>query len=76
MSQKILENYQMPLKLFEDLTDGDINPKEVLKNKARFKSDLSEIKAEGKKLPNQKSTLKNITNVFDLRENIFDFFRD
>ena len=25
-------NYQMPLKLFEDLSDGDINPKEVLKN--------------------------------------------
>ena len=22
----------MPLKLFEDLSDGDINPKEVLKN--------------------------------------------
>ena len=36
-------NYQTPLKLFEDLRDGNINPKEVLKNQARFKSDLSEI---------------------------------
>ena len=41
-------NYQMPLKLFEDLRDGHISHKEVLKNQARFKSDLSEIKTEGK----------------------------
>ena len=47
-------NYQMPLKLFEDLRDGHINPKELLKNQARFKSDLSEIKTGGKKSPNQK----------------------
>ena len=40
MSQKILEF--MPLELFKNLRDGDINPKEVLKNQARFKSDLSE----------------------------------
>ena len=42
--QKDFENYQMPLKLFEDLRDGEINPKEILKNQAMFKSDLSEIK--------------------------------
>ena len=39
----------MPLKLFEDLGDGEINPKEVLKNQARFKSNLSEIKTLRKK---------------------------
>ena len=38
----------MPLKLFENLRDGDINPKGVLKNQARFKSDLSELKTGGK----------------------------
>ena len=48
-------NYQMPLKLFEDLRDGDINSKEVLKNQARFKSDLSEIKSGVRKSPNQKT---------------------
>ena len=42
-------NYQMPLKLFEDLGDGEINPKEVLKNQARCKSNLSEIKTVSKK---------------------------
>ena len=67
-------NHQMPLKLFEDLRDGDINPKEVLKNQAWFKSDLSETKTGGKKLPNQKNTIKNIDDFFDLREKIFDFF--
>ena len=34
--------YQILLKLFEDLRDGYINSKEVLKNQARFKSDLNE----------------------------------
>ena len=56
----------MPLKLFQDLRDGNLNPKEVLKNQARFKSDLSEINIGGKKSPNQKDTIKNITNFFDL----------
>ena len=31
-SQKNLRNYQNPMKLFEDLKDGNVNPKEVLKN--------------------------------------------
>ena len=56
------------MELFEDLRDGNINPKEALKNQARFKSDLSEIKIGGKKSPNQKNTIKNISNFFDLRE--------
>ena len=66
-------NYQTPLKLFEDLGDGNINSKEVLKNQAGFKSDLSEIRIGGKKSPNQKNTIINITNFFDLREKIIDF---
>ena len=69
-------NYQTPLKLLEDLRDGNINPKEVLKNQARFQSDLSEIKIGGKKSLNQKNTIKNISDFFDLREKITDFFRD
>ena len=69
-------SYQMLLKLFEDLENGNINRKDVLKNQARFKSDLSEIKIGGKKLPNQKNTIKNITNFFALQEKIIDFFRD
>ena len=42
-------NYQMPMKIFEDLRDGEIDSKEVLKIQARLKSDLSEIKIGGKK---------------------------
>ena len=66
-------NYQMPLKLVEDLRDRDINPK-VLKNQARFVSDLSEIKVGDNKSINQKNMIKNITTFFDLREKIIDFF--
>ena len=42
------------MEVFEDLRDGDINPKEVLKNQARFKLDLSEIKTGRKKSIHQK----------------------
>ena len=69
-------NYKSQFKLFEDLKDGSINPKEGLKNQARFKLDLSEIKIGGNKSQDQKDTLKNIYNFFDLREKIIDFFRD
>ena len=40
MNQNILEI----IKLFKDLRDGDMNPKEVLNHQARFKLDLTEIK--------------------------------
>ena len=43
-SPKDFRNYQNPIKLFKDLTDGNMNPKEVLKNQINFKSDLGEIK--------------------------------
>ena len=66
MSQKILEIIKCHCNYLKDFRDGNINPKEVLKNQARFKSDLSEIKTGAKKSPNQKNTIKNITNFFDL----------
>ena len=65
-------NYQRPLKLFEDLRDGNTNLREVLKSQASHKSDLSEIKIRGKKSLNQRIIINNITNFFDLREKIFD----
>ena len=45
---KDFRNYQMPWKLFQDLRDGNINPKEVLKSQTSFKLDLSEINTGGK----------------------------
>ena len=57
MSGKIFGNDQMLLKLFEDLRDGDINPKEILEDQ----SDLSEIKIVDKKLINQKNTITLLT---------------
>ena len=57
-NKELIKNYQMPFKLFEDLKDGNINPKEVLKNQARFKSDVSEIKTGGKKSINKKHNIE------------------
>ena len=66
----------MPWKLFENLRDGDINPKEVLRNQARFKSDLNDIKIGGNKSLNQGNTINSINNLFDLREKVIIVFRD
>ena len=37
-------NYQNPINLFINLRDGNINPREVIKDQINFKSDLSKIK--------------------------------
>ena len=58
----------MPMRLFEDLRDGQIDKKDEFKNHARFKSDLSGIKTSGKKSADQKNTVKNVSNLFDLRQ--------
>ena len=46
ISRKDFRNYQDPVKLFKDLRDHNINPKEVLKHQINFKSDLGDIKKE------------------------------
>ena len=46
---KVFGSYQRWLAIFEDLREVEINAKEVLKNLAKFKTDLNEIKTGGKK---------------------------
>ena len=43
------------IQLFKDLGDGNINPKEVLKNQINFKSDLGEIKKRKSKIKIRRS---------------------
>ena len=43
-SQKDFSNYQNPIDLFMNLRDGNINPKEVLKNEVNFKSNKCNTK--------------------------------
>ena len=74
ISLKNFRNYQDPIKVFKDLRDGNINPKEVLKDQSNFKSDLGEIKKGNPK--DQINLTQNIEKLFDLREKIIDFFRD
>ena len=50
ISPKDFRNYEDPIKLFKDLRDGNINPKEVLKDQINFKSDLGEIKKLNQKI--------------------------
>ena len=61
---KDFRNYQMPWKLFQDLRDGNINPKEVLKSQTSFKLDLSEIDTGGKKSIYQKDITKKCCYLF------------
>ena len=76
MSPKYFGNYQNPIDLFKNLRDGNTNPKEVLQN--QINSDLLEIK---KVYPNLKSNhqvsvIQNVENLFHLRNEIINFFRD
>ena len=43
-SSKDFSNYQNLIDLFINLRDGNVNPREVLKNQINFKSDLNKIK--------------------------------
>ena len=52
---KEFRGYQSPIKFFENLRDGDVNLKEVLKNQVKFKSHLSKIKIGSNKLKNKKN---------------------
>ena len=72
ISPKDFRNYQNLTELFKDLIDGNINPKEVLKDQINFKSDLGKTKKGNKKSKSkdQISVIQNIENIFDLREKI------
>ena len=77
-SLKDFSVYQTLTDLFKNLRDGNINPKEVLKNQISFKSGLSEIiKGNPKsRTENQISVIQDVENFFCLREKIIDFSRD
>ena len=64
----------MPLELFENLRDGNVDPKELLENQIRFKSKINEIKIGGNKLEDKTNTIKNI-NFFGILK-IINLFRD
>ena len=47
---KYFSKYQIPLGLFINLRDGNIYPREILKDQINLKSDLDKIKKGNKKL--------------------------
>ena len=49
-------DYQNPIDIFINLSDGNVNPREVLKNQIEFKSDIDEIKK--KKIHDQNQNAK------------------
>ena len=76
-SPKDFSNYQNPIDLFINFRDGNVSPREVLKNQKEFKSDLREIKKGNpkSKSKDQISVIQNVQNCFDLREKIINFFK-
>ena len=74
--RKDFRNYQKPLKLFKDLKDDEVIPKEVLKSQKRLKYELTEINVVGNKSPDQKNTIDNLDNFFNFREKVIDLFRE
>ena len=75
---KGFSNYQNLIEVFINLRDGNVNPREVLKNQFEFKSHLGEIGKGNPKLKSkdQVSVIHNVQNFFDLRDKIINFFRD
>ena len=78
ISSREFRDCQNPIKLSKDLTNGNINPKEVLKDQTNFESDLGKIKKGNKKSKSkdQIRVIRNVENFSDLREKIIDSFRD
>ena len=78
ISPKYFRNHQNLIELLKDLQDGNINPKEVLKDQINSKSDLGEIKKGNKKSKSkdQISVIQNVEICLDIKEKIIDFFRD
>ena len=76
-SPKDFSNYQNPIDLFINFRDGNVSPREVLRNQKEFKSDLGEIKKGNPKSKSkyQISVIQNVQNCFDLREKIINFFK-
>ena len=54
----------MPLELFENLRDGNLNPKEILKNQVKFKLHLNKTKIGSNKSEDQKN-IRNIIILFN-----------
>ena len=77
-SPEDFSDYQNPIHLFIHLRDGNVNPREALKNQIRsrsisnFKSDLGDIKIGKSKSNNQISVIHNVHFFFFfyLREKI------
>ena len=57
-SWKDFSRYQNPIDIFINLRDGNINPREVLKNQTDFKSDLKKSKKSKKEIRNQNQRTK------------------
>ena len=57
VSPKDFSNHQNQIELFKNLRDGNINPKEVLKDQIKFKLDLGKMKCK-KEIQNQNDNIK------------------
>ena len=65
-----IRDYQKLVELFENLRDGNVYQKEVLKNQIKSKSDLRAIKKGNQKFKSvvQITAIQNVKNYFGLRE--------
>ena len=65
-----IRGYQKLVELFENLRDGNVYQKEVLKNQIKSKSDLRAIKKGNQKFKSvvQITAIQNVKNYFGLRE--------
>ena len=75
-SPKDFRNYHYPIELFKDLRDSNINPKEVLKDQIKIKTNLGEIKTGNtkSKSEDQISVIQNVEFFFWFKRKNYLFF--
>ena len=64
------------LKIIDKIRNGKIELADVIKNREKFKSHLSEIKKGSKKSKEQKNTLYNIEMLYKARNKAIKFYDD
>ena len=77
-SLKDFRDYRNSIEIFKNMRDGNINPKEVLKNLINFKLNLGRIRKGNPNFKSEEpiSITQNDNSFYDLREKIIAFFRD
>ena len=68
--------YNNAISIFDMIKNKEISLSHAEENQANLKSNLADIKVDGKKNSAQKKLIKNVENFRDSRQAVIDFYKD